>query len=63
MEPSGADDYHEITLGIDLTCLSDDFRRMLPEIGEVPDQIARELCGSQCSHACEHSACGKQRSC
>ena len=39
--------YHGITIGIDLTHLSDDFRRMLSEIGVEPGQIARKLCGGR----------------
>lgn len=36
--------YHGITIGIDLMHLSEDFRRMLSEIGVDPDQIAQKLC-------------------
>lgn len=39
--------YHGVTFGIDLTHLSDDFRRMLSEIGVEPEQIARKLCSDR----------------
>ena len=41
--------YHGITIGIDLTHLSDDFRRMLSELWVEPEQIAWKLC---CGRSC-----------